>query len=283
MAIDNPSSANSQSGDGKRTPVVWTPEDAANFLGAAIKEAQRPLLKMIEKQGVPKWVFALVALIFLALAGVFYHHARREFDHLRDLNMQMQAERDDAARAASDSRDLLHKTEISLIESKGKQEILEKEVLELAAEKAELAETHSKLAGQYANLQSAYQEEVERGMNSQDKLRDDDTQRQEEVRRLKDELHDAHMALEAREKRTSEERQAAEKTQRQIKLLQVQLEGMEEEKNAMAKQLNAARELLKETRDPAAGEKTKPEPLAPAEKPGGEEPAPKRGETDMTL
>ncbi len=49
-----------------RPPVVWTPEDAANFLRAAIKESQEPLRDALKRQGVPTSLVMLLAILFAA-------------------------------------------------------------------------------------------------------------------------------------------------------------------------------------------------------------------------
>ncbi|GHS95292.1 hypothetical protein FACS1894139_03760 [Planctomycetales bacterium] len=56
------------------SPVQWTPEDAANFIGSAIREAQIPTLEAMRRRGVSKWFYGATCLFFIALlaAGGWY-------------------------------------------------------------------------------------------------------------------------------------------------------------------------------------------------------------------
>lgn len=58
------------------TPVKWTPEDAANLISSAIREAQRPAVLAIKRRGVSKLVYFLTCIILLAmLGGALYYFA----------------------------------------------------------------------------------------------------------------------------------------------------------------------------------------------------------------
>lgn len=59
-----------------RTPVRWTPEDAANFISSAIRESQQPTILALKKRGVSKLVYVMTCLLFLlVLGGSLYYFA----------------------------------------------------------------------------------------------------------------------------------------------------------------------------------------------------------------
>lgn len=111
---------------GKR-PVVWTPEDASNFLTAAIKESQKPLAEALARPSVPLSAF-LVALLVVALlcgAAVAFFLKERAWYRQRIDNLQTKTQSlqdkaaDETARAsrlegAADQIDRLHAREESL-------------------------------------------------------------------------------------------------------------------------------------------------------------------------
>ncbi len=253
MAADDSAIANSERGaknsETSRPPVVWTPEDAANFLGAAIKEAQRPLAEALRRQGVPVWLFLLLILIALGIglagARLGQQYLRRLFSEQDSMQQEINrlrhalvsAERERAALEAARSR------------LEARVEITAEQLTELREAKTAAEEESAALRDQLREAAAAPRQEAD------------------EMRAVQAEARSREAALQARcetlQVQVEAQRQEIERLRRNIRILTEQIEVGEEEREALRKQARAWREWLKAVKENDAGSTPASEPAAP--------------------
>lgn len=86
------------------TPVKWTPEDAANFIASAIREAQRPTMEAMRRRGFSKLFYFCTCLFFIVLLGgagyyIYLLTMRLDAEQKRQASA-LDARYDDAVKAA---------------------------------------------------------------------------------------------------------------------------------------------------------------------------------------
>ena len=132
-----------------RPPTVWTPENTAALITAAIREAQAPLLESVRRKGVPAWLVAALALgacvVLFAVAWAFaatMDYAgtmqRYEMGHLRTATEELRAEAKDAndKRASAEIRAARHEARVSVADAERERLVGELERLRREREQA---------------------------------------------------------------------------------------------------------------------------------------------------
>ena len=230
-----------------RSPVVWTPEDAANFLGAAIKEAQRPLAEALRRQGVPAWLFLLLILIGLGLGTAA---ARSGQQYLRRLFREQEALQQEIVRLRAE------------LAAAGR------ERGESEAARARLEARLEIMAEQFGGLRDAKLAAEEEAAALRQELQDAKAAPRQEVENLRVSQAAAagrEAALRAESERlqlqVEMQRQEIERLRRDLRLLAAQIENGEAEREALRKQARLWREWL--SAEKAAGAHAPPavEPL----------------------
>lgn len=187
-------------GESKR-PVVWTPEDASNFLTNAIKESQKPLAEALAKPTIPMSAYLLtIGLMALLCGGGLYFLGKERGWYRQQLDtLQQRATR------------------------------LEDRVVAAESQAARYSETSG---------------EVGRLREREEQLQMELGEYRTRLEQLKDEA--------ARSRRASVgQQEAAARARNQIRLMQQQFEGLDEEKKALAKQLMIAREMIRSLQEDA--------------------------------
>jgi len=212
-------------------PVVWTPEDAANFITAAIREAQSPLTVALKSRGISRSIFALFVLLFLgSLAGswVFFLH---ESSFLKAQNKELLTSYETLVNTpdlAAERRE----NEIALqLEASMSRE---RKALDQLAQLNVLAAGAEKLSADKTALEKAnhdLQEQIDTLKAELENLKQKTTGENSEADTLRKNLEKANKVIEERTRRAE--------------LLSVQLEGKEDELAALKKQLTAAEALAK--------------------------------------
>lgn len=239
------STGSDASGDGPRKPVVWTPEDAANFLSAAIKEAQAPLARELRARGVPYsvfvLVFALVALmLLLVLGGMFYLYQQEREDLRQDrkgMELQVTRERKDLAQQIKAE---LEKNSTLLNQTTALQAQLNESRQQLLETRDALHERNLALTEARAMIERAEHlaEELDQVYSEMNRLEAERNELARLVEIRTAELEEIHGRYEGREREFTQLR-------KRLRLMQVQSDGVVDEKEALARQLEAAREMLR--------------------------------------
>ncbi len=239
-------------------PVVWTPEDAANFLSATIKESQRPLAEALKRQGVPHWVFGLVVLVAVAgsVIGWLYLDQRMTKSEKHYVAFQSQlkgqaAEYREAWHEARDGKENLQAQYLQAVQElarvRGQNEAMETRMVGLQSQARKTAEDAEQLRKRleeqkdsFADRLQVLQADYEKLLLQAEKHGGEDQTVAEKLRTLEE----AKAAAEARAEDLSEELAAANKRNRSLAL---QVDGLEQEKMALRKQLEAIKSLLEES------------------------------------
>jgi len=256
-----------------RLPVIWTPEDAANFLSAAIKEAQRPLAQALQRQGIPPWAFGLIIIVTVAAICLGWLHFdeqlkkawqrnTEQFRELQTVHAKADKARDDKAATA----EALRQKYDSIVEQNAlaqgelaarKRQQEELEIKAAIAEKV-AAEAQKELRQQRAAAEeriAMLQQDYEKMLLRADKENGSQAQ-------LRQELDQANSQKSSAAQETENLRQQLAEARKQVDLLKQQLVGMDEERQALRKQLQAAQAMLTGSAGNTAPSETPPETKA---------------------
>ncbi len=265
---ENP--ANTRMSDNARPPVVWTPEDAANFLSAAIKESQRPLAAALKKQGVPYWVFGIVLVVMLATSIMCWlyldqllqralHNNSQQAAKLQNTHSRLEA----VLTGRNQSLDVLNRKYAAAMEAQVKaQGELERlkgqlERIDARAEfsreqvrslKAKLEQERQSFQDRMKMLQSNYEKALLRASR--------ESGNQKELRKKFDHLTRENAV--DKQKLASMQKELAT-VRGKIGLLRKQVAGLQQERDALRTQLDAAQALLKNLQPGTKAEKAKAE------------------------
>ncbi len=217
MTNPGPPEASPDSKPDPLAPVVWTPEDAAHFLSTAIKEAQQPFAQALLRQGVPRATFALTVFLLVLLlgcggVGVYYFLRENSAQHTRQMQQVASGPREhlrslqDEARYNREQAEVFRKAFLAA----------QKETLE---QRLQVAQS-DRIRQESEDLRKKFLVQSKENAGLQRELRkavDKDTGRLQELAGLRN----------------------------QMRLVQTQMEGLQEEKDALAKQLDASRRMLR--------------------------------------
>jgi hypothetical protein len=260
-----------------RSLTTWRPEDAANFLASAIREAQRPYAEAMRRPSVPSQTVALVVgVLAIFIVGLFYLLIRTEetggragAGPARDAALAAQAE---LTRLEAENQTLHAQLEKERRHSADLMALVESAGESRAEQRARVAELEQTVAEKEEQLEQAVKriEELSAQLADQEEMQ---ARLTDTARLLKEALREA-----------GKQKQAA-------RLLQEQLDAQAEAMAALQKQLQAARKLgalasgeageaaepaVQPAPDGAGVEKTD----APEEAAGAEEESPAEAETE---
>lgn len=224
------------SDDKTRHPVIWTPEDAANFITAAIREAQNPLNTALRTRGIPKTVFALFVVVLLgALAGSWQYFLYENSFWKREA-ARLESERGELERWRTERLSAPNPADEKRVADAASQaqQATEREQKALAR----VAELERQLGDASANASTDRQSLTQAKKELEEKV----GSLQSEVDSLKKNEEDMKSLKSVREENVTLKKQLAEALRR-AELLSLQLEGKEEEQAALVKQLKALRAL----------------------------------------
>jgi DNA repair exonuclease SbcCD ATPase subunit len=217
----------------ERAVTTWQPEDAANFLAKAIREAQAPYAKAMQRSTVPSYLVGLIVVVLAIIIGGLFYLLRTSQSELETARQQLAEAR---GAAGADERDLLQSLNKQI---RG----LEKDKAELSAEvnslEKDLMRKDADLAGMREKLTTlrteAHQlrEDLRGARNKLAEVEDQATE-QEEVRAR---LREVEAIAEDAIAEAKQHRQAAN-------LLQEQLNAQNDATEALRRQLTAARKLI---------------------------------------
>ncbi len=270
--------------------LVWTPEDTANFLSAAIKESQRPLVQAIQRQGVPRSTVALFALLLAAAGGGFWqlfsNMLERQEQGWRErqqrLNQTIQEFKQESETGRQQRQELQAKfsqaTEARVL-SQSRLEALRETTAVWRREKADLTARWEAWRAEMATDRRVATAKLESRHEENRNILAQSAVQEATVKRLRGELAAVRREAGTGQARYREQRREAAAARLRLKLLELQLRGLKEEKEALAKQLQAMRELLRvhpvDGTRPADGARHKP---LPQTTPRDQEPPPPEAE-----
>ncbi|MBN1257829.1 MAG: hypothetical protein JXA52_09005 [Planctomycetes bacterium] len=220
-----------------RAVTTWKPEDTANFLAAAIREAQRPYTEAIKRRGVPTGIVTMLILVFLVfIAGLFYL--------IFNIDLKLEKANEAAAEAIASAKNAEVEGAVKRIPL-----LTELEELKLKVEREAMRAVKAEEKAEASHRENL---EIQEAL-AQERLNHEQTELL--LKKALEEVEDLSLKiaiLEEEQARVKEAKdliaaasEAAEKERQAAVLLQKQLDAQAEAETAMRKQLEAAREMIK--------------------------------------